>query len=98
VALTNWTNTKGLTCLNLPNMLTWFHPTIPNQASIINLTFTNKALLLRGQVDGMAITDSPVPLTDHAALSLTYYPLISLTFAPPPTPTGYTANPKHHPA
>ncbi len=76
-------------CLNPPNTLTWFHPTIQDRASIINLVFANEALLLGGQVDGLTITDSLMPLTDHAAILITYYLLTSLTFAPPPAPTGY---------
>ena len=86
MAFAEWTDTKGLTCLNPTDTLTWFHPTIPDRASIINLAFTNEALLLEGQVDSMAITDGPMPLTDHATLSLTYYPLMLLTFTPLPHP------------
>ncbi len=86
---------EGLTCLNPANTLTWFHPTIEDRASIINLAFANKALLLGGQLDLVQVSDGPVPLMDHTALSLTYYPLTSVTFTPPPAPTGYVADPEH---
>ena len=39
-----------------------------------------------------------MPLTDHAALTLTYVPLTSQKFLPPPAPVGYNADPKHHEA
>ena len=96
MAFTEWNDREGLTCLNPADTLTWFHPTIAEHASIIDLAFANEALLLGGQLDTLQILDGPVPLTDHATLSLTYYPLTSLTFSPPPAPTGYVADPERH--
>jgi len=93
-ALTNWANIQGLTCLNPTDTLTWFHLTTKDRASTINLAFANEATLFTGQLSDLTATGSPVPLLDHAALSLPFYSLTSLTLIPPSTPKEYSADPK----
>jgi len=85
---------QGLTCLNPTNTLIWFHPTVEGWASTINLAFANEAALFTRQLGELSVTDGPIPLLDHAALSIPFYSLTSLTLIPPPTPKGYSTEPK----
>ncbi len=94
-ALAGWVDVHGLMCLNLMDTLTWFHPLVEGQASTIDLAFANEAALFTGQLGDLSITDGPILLSDHAALSLPFYSLTSLTLIPPPAPRGYSPDPEN---
>ena len=94
-ALTDWANAQGLTCLNPRDTPTWYDPSARNTLpSIIDLAFINEATAFSGQIGDLDVSNGPFPLTDHAVLTLTFYPITSLHLLPPPAPAGYSANPK----
>jgi hypothetical protein len=96
--LTEWFDLQGLTCLNPLNphdTPTWYDPSIRDASpSVINLTLVNEAAIFSGQTGDLYVSDGPFPLTDHAALTLMFYPITSLHLILPPTPAGYNADPK----
>jgi hypothetical protein len=67
-------------------MPTWFDPSDHTPPSILDLTFINEAAAFSGQIDNLQITEGPYPLTDHAALTLTFFPITSLHLVPPLAP------------
>jgi hypothetical protein len=91
--LTNWLDHQGLTCINTPDMPTWFDASDRAPPSVLDLAFINEAAAFSSQIDNLQITEGPYPLTDHAALTLTYFPITSLHLMPPPAPRGYKINP-----
>lgn len=93
--LTNWFYAQGLTCLNPHDTPTWFDPSTRNATpSTIDLALVNEAAVFSGQIGDLHVSDGPIPLSDHAALTLTFYPITSLHLIPPPAPAGYNADPK----
>ncbi len=78
--------------LNPTDTLTWFHLTIEDRASTIDLAFTNKATLFTRQLRDVSVSDGLVLLSDHTMLSLPFYSLMSLTLIPPPIPKGYNTD------
>jgi hypothetical protein len=93
--LTDWADLQGLTCLNPSDSPTWFNFSSQEaQLSVIDLAFINKVVAFSSQIGDLDVSDRPLPLTDYAALTLTFYPITSLHLIPPPAPAGYNANPK----
>ena len=91
----DWFDLQGLTYLNPHNTPTWYDPSTCNALPlIIDLALINKAATFLGQIGDLHVSDSPLPLTDHVALTLTFYPITSLHLVPPPTSAGYNANQK----
>ncbi len=60
--------------------------------SVLDLTFTNKAVIFSRQLSALTISHSTVLRSDHAAILLEYYPITSIALLPPPTLKGYRAN------
>jgi hypothetical protein len=71
----------------------WFDTSERSTPSILDLTFVNEAAVFSGQIDDLQISEGPYPLTDHAALTLTYLPITSLKLMPPPALWGYRVDP-----
>jgi hypothetical protein len=93
--LTDWFDAQGLTCLNPQDTPTWYDPSTRNaMPSTIDLALVNEAAAFSGQIRDLLISDGPIPLSDHASLTLTFYPITSLHLIPPPAPAGYNADPK----
>jgi hypothetical protein len=91
--LTDWFDHQGLTCINTPNTPTWFDTSNHAPPSVIDLALINEAVAFSSQIDNLHITEGPYPLTDHAALTLTYFPITSLHLVLPPAPRGYKIDP-----
>jgi hypothetical protein len=92
---TDWLNAQGLTCLNPRDTPTWYDPSSRNAApTILDLAFVNEAAIFSGQIGDLQVSNGPIPLSDHASLTLTFYPITSLHLLPPPAPAGYNADPK----
>jgi hypothetical protein len=91
----NWFDLQGLTYLNPCDTSIWYNPSTCNASPlIINLTLITKAAAFSGQIGDLHVSNSPLPLTDHVVLTLTFYPITSLHLVPLPTSAGYNANPK----
>ena len=92
---TNWLDSQGLTCLNPYDTPTWYDPSSCNTSpTTIDLAFVNEAAIFSGQIGDLWVSDGPIPLSDHASLMLTFYPITSLHLLPPPAPAGYNTDPK----
>ena len=87
--LHDWLDLQGFTCLNPSNTPTWFDSSNRAQPSTLDLTFINEAACFSGQVGDLLISDGPEPLTDHASLTFSFYPITSIALLPPPAPKGY---------
>jgi hypothetical protein len=93
--LTDWFDAQGLTCLNPQETPTWYDPSTRHATpSTIDLALINEVAAFSGQIGDLLVSDGPIPLSDHASLTLTFYPITSLHLVPPPAPAGYNADPK----
>jgi hypothetical protein len=92
---TEWLDAQGLTCINPRNTPTWYDPSSCNASpTIIDLAFVIEAASFSGQIGDLLVSEGPIPLSDHASLTLTFYPITSLYLLPPLAPVGYNADPK----
>jgi hypothetical protein len=87
--LHDWLDLQGLTCLNPSNTPTWFDLSNRARPSTLDLAFINEAACFSGQIGDLLISEGPEPLTDHASLTLPFYPITSIALLPPPAPKGY---------
>ena len=56
------------------------------------MAFINEATCFSGQIEDLLISEGPEPLTDHASLTLPFYPITGITLLPPPAPKGYNVD------
>ena len=98
LALKDWISNQGLNCLNPPSCPTCFDPDPSKAPSVLDLALVNEAAVFSTQIGELGISQDDVPLTDHATLSLSIYPIDSLHLIPPPAPKGYRVDPKHRDA
>jgi hypothetical protein len=91
--LTDWFDAQGLTCINPRDTPTWYDPSTRNaKPTTIDLALINEMAAFSGQIGDLIVSDGPIPLSDHASLTLPFYPITSLHLIPPPAPAGYNAD------
>jgi len=72
--------------------LTWFHLSVEDRASIIDLAFTNEVAFFTRQLRDLSIMDGPIPLSDHTTLFIPFYSLTNLALIPPLLPRDTALN------
>ena len=87
--LVDWFDNQGLELLNPPCTATWRSHRDGIQPSVLNLTLINEAAAISGQISPLSISFVDSVSSDHAALSLFWYPAEAIAIAPPPKLTGY---------
>jgi hypothetical protein len=96
VELEEWLNQNRLQVMNLDGVPTWARSREGDRPSIIDLALANEAMIFTNQLSPLDISLGESLGSDHAALLFQVYPLTHLALQPPPAPTGYCADPKHH--
>jgi len=82
--LTDWIKDNGLKCLNPLHVPTWAGSREGDHPSVINLVLANDCTCFSGQLSEVTISFEALLGLDHAAVSITVYPLTSLAIIPPP--------------
>jgi hypothetical protein len=97
-ALTDWMDANNLSILNPLREPTWQSIWGMDCLSVLDLAVVNDTAFIGTQLSEVEISFEEPLRSDHAALSLTIYPLHSLALLPPPAPTGYIYNEDARPA
>ena len=87
--LVNWFDNQGFELLNPPCEATWRSRQDGVRDSVLDLALINKAAAISGQISPLTISFSDSITSDHAALSLFWYPAEAIAITPPPELTGY---------
>ena len=96
--LTNWLDENGFDLRNPPDVPTWESTRPQDRPSIIDLAFANEAATLSNQIGEVTVSFADSLGSDHASLSLNFYPLHSLAILPPPAPNGFRTDDEHREA
>ena len=91
--LVDWFDDQGLELLHPPHTATWRSHQDRIQPSVLDLALINKAAAISGQISPISISFVDSVSSDHAALSLFWYPAEAIAIAPPPELTGYQVDP-----
>jgi len=91
--LIDWFDDQGLELLNPPRTATWRSHQDRIQPSVLDLALINEAAAISGQISPVSISFVDSVSSDHAALSLFWYPSEAIAIAPPPELTGYQVDP-----
>ena len=84
---------NGLSIHNLPGIPTWVSTCKDMHPSVLDLALTNEAATVNGQLSKLTVSMGDSVGSDHAMLTIHYYPLDSLAILPLPQPKGYKAEP-----
>ena len=87
--LINWFDNQGLELLNPPCTVTWRSHQDGVHPSVLDLALINEAAAISGQISPLTIFFADSVLSDHAALTLFWYPAKAIAISPPPELTGY---------
>jgi len=87
--LVDWFDNQGLKLLNPPCTVTWDLGWDDQQPSVLDLALINEVAAISGQISALQISFDNSISSDHAALSLLWYPAESIAVAPPPELSGY---------
>ena len=87
--LVDWFDNQGLELLNPPRSATWRSYQDRVHPSVLDLALINKAAAISGQISPLSISFVDSVSSDHAALSLFWYPAEAIAITPPPELTGY---------
>jgi len=87
--LVDWFDNQGLELLNPPRTVTWRSHQDRVKPSVLDLALINEAAAISGQISPLSISFVDSISSDHAALSLFWYPAEAIAIAPPPKLTGY---------
>jgi len=87
--LMDWFDNQGLELLNPPCIAMWRSHRDGIQPSVLDLALINEAAAISGQISPLSISFVDSVSSDHAALSLFWYPAEAIAIAPPPELTGY---------
>jgi len=87
--LVDWFDNQGLKLLNPPSVATWNSSRDGVQPSVLDLALINEAAAISGQISPPLISFNALITSDHAALSLLWYPAEAIAIAPPPILSGY---------
>ena len=88
-ALVNWFDDQGFELLNPPRTATWRSRQDGIRDSVLDLALINEAAAISGQISPLNISFPDALTSDHAALSLFWYPTESIAISPPLELTGY---------
>ena len=91
--LVDWFDNQGLELLNPPRTATWRSHQDGVRPSVLDLALINEAAAISGQISPVSISFVDSVSSDHAALSLFWYPAEAIAIAPPPELTGYQVDP-----
>lgn len=83
--LVNWFDEQGLYLLNPEGVHTWrsLRQDDSLRLSILDLVLLNKAAAISDQFSDLSISFDVVP-SDHAALTIQWYPILAVAIQPPP--------------
>jgi len=87
--LMDWFDNQGLELLNPPRTAMWRSHQDRVHPSVLDLALINEAAVISGQISPLSISFEDSVSSDHAALSLFWYPAEAIAIAPPPELTGY---------
>ena len=87
--LVDWFDNQGFELLNPPCEVTWRSPQDGVHDSVLDLALINEAAAISGQISPLTISFADSITSDHAALSLFWYPAESIAISPPPELTGF---------
>ena len=90
--LVDWFDDQGLELLNPPRVATWSSGRADQRPSVLDLALINEAAAISGQISPLTISQRDSVTSDHAALSLFWYPAESIAMAPPPELSGYAVD------
>ena len=87
--LVEWFDNQGFKLLNPPRKATWRSHQDGIHDSVLDLALMNEVAAISGQISPLTISFADSISSDHAALSLFWYPAESITISPPPQLTGF---------
>jgi len=87
--LVTWFDDQGLELLNPPRIAMWDSGRDDRRPSVLDLALINEAAAISGQISPLHISFDGSITSDHASLSLLWYPAESIAIAPPPELSGY---------
>jgi len=87
--LVDWFDDQGLELLNPLSIATWKSSRVSIRPSVLDLALINKAAAISGQISPLLISFDASIMSDHAALSLLWYPAEAIAIAPPPQLSSY---------
>ena len=87
--LVDWFDNQGFELLNPPREATWRSHQDGVHDSVLDLALMNEAAAISGQISPLTISFADSITSDHAALSLFWYPAESIAIAPPPHLIGF---------
>ena len=87
--LVDWFDDQGLELLNPLSIATWKSSRVSIRPSVLDLALINEAAAISGQISPLLISFDASITSDHAALSLLWYPAEAIAIAPPPQLSGY---------
>ena len=87
--LIDWFDNQGFELLNPPCEATWRSHQDGVHDSVLDLALINEAAAISGQISPLTVSFADSITSDHAALSLFWYPAESIAISPPPQLTGF---------
>jgi len=87
--LVTWFDDQELELLNPPCIATWNSGRDDWQPLVLDLALINEAAAISGQISPLHISFKDSISSDHAALTLLWYPAKAIAIAPPPQLSGY---------
>jgi len=90
--LVDWFDDQGLELLNPLHIATWSSGRADQRPSVLDLALINEAAVISGQISPLTISQCNSISSDHATLSLFWYPAESIAMAPPPKLSGYAVD------
>ena len=87
--LINWFDDQGFKLLNPPCKAAWRSHQARVPDSVLDLALINEAAAISGQISPLTISFSDSIMSDHAALSLFWYPAKAIAISLPPELTGF---------
>jgi hypothetical protein len=91
--LVDWFDDQGLYLLNPNGEETWrtLRQDDSQRLSILDLVFLNEAAAITDQFSDLSISFDIIP-SNHAALTVHWYPVLAVALQPPPELVGYAIN------
>ena len=95
--LVDWFDNHGLLLLNPEGVPTWRSQREGDglRPSILNLMLLNEMVAISDQFTELSISFDIIP-SNHAALSISWYPVLAVAIQPPPELTGYAVDNDGH--
>jgi len=87
--LIDWFDNQGLELLNPPHTAMWRSHQNRVHPSVLDLALINEAVAISRQISPLTISFADSVSSDHAALTLFWYPAEAIAISPLPKLTGY---------